>query len=64
MSDYQDRCEFYDDKRCSDTKKYFELKSCGEVNEDLFEQREELCSRIRPECTKRAELLDNCTETI
>ncbi len=57
-------CEFYDDKRCRDTKRYLELRILGLADKDLTNQRENLCCGINPQCTNRTELLDNCMETL
>jgi len=56
------RCEFYDDKKCQDTKKYFELIESKKADEDLTEQREELCSQRNPVCTIRQSLLADSSE--
>ncbi|MBS3088897.1 hypothetical protein J4402_03925 [Candidatus Pacearchaeota archaeon] len=60
MNKYENRCEFYDDKRCPYTRKCLD----GKTNKDLLDQRENLCSRVKPDCPKRTTLLDLCLETL
>ena len=56
------RCEFYDDKKCPDARKYLRLHESGKSDEELFEQREELCSQRNPVCTIRQSLLADSSE--